>query len=88
MIVLPFINTMSHDTTWAVWEAVKCDLARSRSESQEFKEFVHTGGIYRGETKSFHFELERYKGKPTGKFLHVSIYRLESGRYELNCYYL
>lgn len=34
------------------------------------------------------FELLSYRGKETSKALHVSLYRLDSGRYELYCYVL
>lgn len=35
-----------------------------------------------------HFEIKSLKGKKTRKWLHVNIYRLDSGRYEVNCYCL
>jgi len=35
-----------------------------------------------------HFSIELYKDRPTKKFFHVVIYRLDSGRYELNTYVL
>lgn len=40
------------------------------------------------ENKDFHFEIKTIKEKITKKYLHVCIYRLESGRYELVKYAL
>lgn len=41
-----------------------------------------------GETRSVNVELDTLKGKPTKKWFHVSIYRMDSGRYELTTYVL
>lgn len=41
-----------------------------------------------GQTRTGDFALESYKGKPTKKFFHASIYRMDSGRYELTTYVL
>lgn len=41
-----------------------------------------------GESLNWYFAIETLKGKPTRKFFHVNIYRLDSGRYELNTYIL
>ena len=79
---------MNHNTTWSVWEAVKNNLLKNRAESEEFDNFVHTGGVYREQTRKFSFKLESYKGKNTKKYLQVSIYRFQSGRYELVSHYL
>lgn len=51
------------------------------------KEFFHfgIGGIKYGETKRGSFNLEK-DGKPSKKKLQVQIYRMDSGRYELNQY--
>lgn len=43
------------------------------------------GGIKYGETKRASFELIK-NDKPSKKKLHIQIYRMESGRYELNQY--
>jgi len=44
------------------------------------------GGVSYGQTRSEHYELASLKGKKTRKFAHVTLYRLESGRYELTNY--
>jgi Fe-S-cluster-containing hydrogenase component 2 len=37
---------------------------------------------------SWDFQIATMRGKPTRKYFHVCIYRLDSGRYELNTYIL
>lgn len=46
------------------------------------------GGVSYGQTVSRSFELATLKGKPTRKFAHCVVYRMESGRYELTSYIL
>jgi hypothetical protein len=41
-----------------------------------------------GCTRSRSFALLTLRGKPTRKYFHVTIYRLDSGRYELTTYVL
>lgn len=55
-------------------------------EDQEREFFLFgVGGISYGATKTASFNLLK-DGKPTKKKLHIQIYRMESGRYELNQY--
>lgn len=46
------------------------------------------GGVSYGQTRSASFALQTYKGRNTGKYASLSIYRMESGRYELTAYIL
>lgn len=46
------------------------------------------GGLAYGENKEAHFPIASLKEKPTRKFGHVTIWRNESGRYEVNFYIL
>lgn len=46
------------------------------------------GGVPYGHTKEAHGEIATIKGKGTRKWAHVSIYRMDSGRYELTLYVL
>ena len=46
------------------------------------------GGISYNTSKKADYKLSLYKNKPTRKYLHVVIYRLDSGLYELNQYIL
>lgn len=43
-------------------------------------------GIPYGQTKDCHAEVSTVKSKTTRKWVHVSIYRMDSGRYELTLY--
>lgn len=55
-------------------------------DDQEREFFLYgTGGIKYGETKKKTFDLIKDE-KPAKKKLHVQIYRMDSGRYELNKY--
>lgn len=44
------------------------------------------GGIPYEQTREAHYKLLAFKGKLTRKYLHVSIYRMPSGSYELTRY--
>lgn len=44
--------------------------------------------LFYGQTRTASFSLEALNGKPTRKFFHVTIYRMDSGRYELTTYIL
>ena len=46
------------------------------------------GPVNYGQTLQVHLELKTLKSKPTRKFFHASIYRMDSGRYELTSYIL
>lgn len=46
------------------------------------------GGVSYGQTVSKSFELVTLKGKATKKWAHISLYRMDSGRYELTSYIL
>jgi hypothetical protein len=44
--------------------------------------------LYYTQTRQGHFEIELLKDRPTKKFFHVVIYRMNSGTYELVTYIL
>ncbi len=46
------------------------------------------GPVSYGQTVSRSFELATFKGKATKKFAHATVYRMESGNYELTSYVL
>ena len=46
------------------------------------------GPVSYGETRQASYEIFTLKGKPTRKWFNVSIYRMESGNYELTTYIL
>jgi hypothetical protein len=45
-------------------------------------------GVPYGTNKSVNIELALLKGKPTRKWAHLTVWRLDSGRYEWNVYIL
>lgn len=45
-------------------------------------------GLKYGENKEAHTELESLKNKKTSKWGHVTVWRHETGRYEVNSYIL
>ena len=46
------------------------------------------GAVSYETTSKYDWEIDTLKGKPTKKYLHASIYRLNSGNYELTLYVL
>ena len=79
-----------HETAGsAMREAQKtADEARAVFTDERPDTEMISGGVSYGQTRDFHFQLNSYKGKGTRKWFHVSLYRMDSGRYELNCYVL
>ena len=60
-------------------------LELNDAKSNEWDQHIF-GSVGYGETYRQNFLLDSLRGKGTRKGLLVSIYRLESGRYELTCY--
>ena len=56
-------------------------------ESEISGPFMYDGLAYE-RTKEAHTQILSLKGKPTKKWVHVTIYRMSSGRYELTMYLL
>jgi hypothetical protein len=74
------------DTLWEAWDSLYVFVNEAKIDSAEFDGYLHAGGLSYGETASHWFRIESIKGKPVRKGLAVQIYRLDSGRYELNRY--
>lgn len=91
--VSDFYETLSHALE-SVEEFI--DMNRIVVDSQEhpsneadkygIREPYMYGGINYEQKKDAHYKLLQYKGKPTRKYLHVSIYRMPTGRYEVTNY--
>jgi hypothetical protein len=82
---------MYYETLSETLEAALGNLAKRKgelSDGVDFHEPFQYGGIPYGTYKSASFALSALRGKPTRKAFHVSIYRMESGRYELTDYVL
>ena len=79
-------NDIYHETLGSAFEAVREYLKNERAISTEFDNYLHTGGISRNQTWQGHFKLDSLQGHETRSYLHISIYRFETGRYELTRY--
>ena len=75
-----------HETFHSVVDEIGEYLERNDVVSAEFSDKMFTGGISYGETEKWSFEIDSIKGKPTRRALQVQVYRMDSGRYELNMY--
>ena len=79
-----------HDLLTKALEAAKIEAFCQGAiiDRNELDEAYASGGIPYGATREAHLPIEFLKGKNTKKHFHVSIYRMDSGRYELTCYIL
>lgn len=79
------------ETLADVLTAIEARLVDTKSKlacASAFTEAFQTGGVPYGKTAVHSAELYEYKGRATRKYAHASVYRLESGRYELTFYVL
>lgn len=80
---------MNQDTLWQAIEKAESELSEYRAiPAENWIESFQFGGIPYGTHKEAHFALSSYKGKPTKKYGHVTITRMDSGRYEVVVYIL
>jgi len=79
-------KSSNYKTLWAAFEQLNSEVERRKIVSEELTNYMHTGGIKYGETWKHSFMIDSLKGKNTRQYLHVQIYRHESGTYELNFY--
>jgi hypothetical protein len=86
-VVSPFYETLAQTL-----DAVEAFMEKNQIvlDPQEHPEGVREpfqyGGIPYETTKDAHYKIVSMKGKPTRKYLHLSIYRMPTGRYELTQY--
>lgn len=78
-----------YDTLWQVWEVVGQILKENKAVSEDFNNYLHTGGISYGSAQSFCFFLERYKGKfaKRNSSFNITIYRTNKGIYYFDSYF-
>lgn len=81
----PFTDTLS-----AALDSARAYFAEAGAvlSSDDWTNTFCFGGMGREETKESHAEIATLNGKATKKWAHVTIYRLSSGRYEMNAYIL
>ena len=78
-----------HETLWQAVSAVQEHLvAREIVTDVDWSEAFNFGGIPYGGYRDAHFPIVSIKGKPSRKHGHINIWRLDSGRYEVNFYLL
>lgn len=89
--VKPPVRPYLHETLAQAVSTIQEDRVETGEvvpiESIEEK-WAMCGGVPYGTYKSISFELEFYKGKATKKYLHMTVWRHDSGRYEINSYVL
>jgi hypothetical protein len=79
-----------HETLGEVIEAIERSAIELKAELVgEWRDVFEVGfSVAYEQTRYENFPLVSYKGRPTSKFFHASIYRMPSGRYELTTYIL
>lgn len=63
-------------------------LAKNNIVCSEFEGKLFTGGITYGQNMSWHFEIDRLKGRFTKQFFHFVVNRRDDGCYEVINYAL
>lgn len=78
-----------HDTLHSAVQTALAHTKKDGYEVHEDEEFNKITTAYKnlsiGKTDEFHLELTK-NGKPQSKMLHIQVYRMDTGRYELNFY--
>lgn len=77
-----------HDTLYSAFQTA-LNAAKKQgyeiTDDEEFNKITTARKPYGAQTSDYHLELTK-NGKPQRKLLHVQIYKMESGKYELNFY--
>jgi hypothetical protein len=78
-----------HDTLHSAIQTALSHTKKDGYEISDEEEFNKVTTAYKnlgiGKTDEFHLELYK-NGKPQRKMLHIQVYRMDTGRYELNFY--
>lgn len=84
-------NIMFHETLSEAVYAAKAELLARKAviaPNAPCRFSPCHGGMAYGQTLSENYPLESYKGKATKKYGHITICRMDTGRYEQNNYIL
>ncbi len=85
MKIQPFHSTLQK----AIDEGIRYLAERGANfNSDQLREPFTFDGVKYGQTKEAHCEIESFKGKNTHAFAHLTIWRSNSGQYEVNSYIL
>jgi len=77
-----------HETMGQAIDQIKQAMFESGSSSNDLEKEIFSTVAY-GETSSFTFLVDCIKGQPVkNTFLNIQLYRMQSGKYELNAYVL
>lgn len=77
-----------HDTLHSAFQTALADVRKQGydiSDEEEFNKITTARKPYAGQHSDYHIELTK-QGKAQKKLLHIQIYKMESGKYELNFY--
>jgi hypothetical protein len=78
-----------HETLFSAIDEVKTYCAKAKADCYwpDFDNHFAVGFcLYGGQSARASFPLVALRGRATKNGLHINLYRLESGRYELNVY--
>jgi hypothetical protein len=81
-----YFETFAQAINGAIQAADKAKALLSRPT--EVWSMVQGRALFYGQARTGAFAIARLRGRPTKKFFHVTIYRLDRGRYELVTYVL
>ncbi len=84
----PWCESLSLALTAAFAEIEGRQVVIAPDMRQEAENVFIFGGMSYNETKSANIPIVTLQGKPTKKYAHITIYRAESGRYEVTTYLL
>ena len=85
--VSPYTETLGHALAAIKAELVNRGVILSEG-CADWLDVFSNGGIPYGQNKEAHAAIFTIKDKPTKKWAHATIWRLDSGRYEWNLYVL
>lgn len=62
--------------------------ARQRGYNITYADYLWCEHVAYGHTVKYDFPLTRIDGRNTKKWIHIQLYRMDKGTYELNCFIL
>lgn len=77
-----------HETLSSVFEEFKSALIANGIEVKDFSDLENANGLSYGQNARFNFPIHKKKGKGTNAWAHLSVFRMDSGRYEMTAYIL
>ena len=78
-------STTYFDTQSSALTYVEEEMQKSQIQIQ-YPENIWTEHVSYGTTVTYHFQLKNKSGNFMKKWLHISLYRMDNGKYELTYY--